>query len=62
MKHISMGKIRDFKTLKINIAKSCGGFIRLDEKDGIKIPVFGDLPTLRFFGTVKLHGTNSSVV
>ena len=64
MKHISMGKIRDFKTLRINIAKSSNQFLGVEEnEDGTKIPIFdNNQPLVHFKGTVKIHGTNSGII
>ena len=64
MKHISMGKIRDFKTLRINIAKSSKQFLGVEEnEDGTKIPIFdNNQPLVHFKGTVKIHGTNSGII
>jgi len=63
MKHISYPSTDRFESLVHNIKKSHKQFIGTDT-DGNPMFEYLDtpLPTLTFNGTVKLHGTNASVV
>jgi len=61
MEHYKYPSIRDFRSVVHNV-KSQSEYVGQDENDEAVVDTTLGKPTLTFTGTVKLHGTNASVV
>ena len=59
--HKSWPSINQFRQV-VREVKSCGGFKGIGNDGTPIIDQFAAMPTLKFEGTVKLHGSNASVV